>query len=104
VCHAVQIAMDNPFKTLSHLSLQDALLNRLSRIANLRKESKHLRSRLSDLRSELHAAEFELVQIQQCLDLEKVAQFPESFIDITPEKENRPEANPGPAPQRRRAG
>lgn len=55
----------NPFAGLSHTSLGDALLLRLSRIANLRKESRLLRERLADVRSELHELRHEVSLIEQ---------------------------------------
>jgi chromosome segregation ATPase len=67
--------MMNPFDGLSHISLQDARLNRLNRLANLRKESKHLREKLSDVRSELQSTQFELDQIKHCLNAEQVLPF-----------------------------
>jgi hypothetical protein len=67
--------MMNPFDGLSHISLQDARLNRLNRLANLRKESEQLREKLSTCRSSLQAAQFELDQIKHCLDAEQVIPF-----------------------------
>lgn len=62
------------FNGLSRVSLQDALLNRLSRIASLRKESKQYRARLSDTRSELALLTHELKIIEE--QLERVLAMP----------------------------
>lgn len=61
--------MGHQSENLSRQSLQDQLLNRLSELANLRKESKQLRSRLADVRSAVFACQQEIKQVQQLLSL-----------------------------------
>jgi len=56
------------------MSLQDAKLARLSRLANLRKASRQHRQALGEIRSEIAEAHHELAQIEQ--QLEKILGFP----------------------------
>jgi len=62
------------FNGLSRQSLQDALLNRLSQLASLRKESKQHRARLGDVRSEMARVQHELKTIED--QLQKIMALP----------------------------
>jgi hypothetical protein len=66
--------MPDAFIGLSRMSLQDAKLARLSRLANLRKASRQYREALSDARSEMALLHHELEVIEQ--QLERIVQFP----------------------------
>jgi len=59
----------NKFNGLSHSTLQNELLSRMSQMANLRKESKLLRERIVSVRSELYAVEHEIQEIQSALGI-----------------------------------
>jgi len=56
------------------MSLQDAKLARLNKLANLRKASRQHREALSEIRSESAAAHHEILLIEQ--QLERIVQFP----------------------------
>lgn len=62
------------FIGLSRESLQEAQLARLNRIANLRRDSKHHRDLLSDIRSELALLRRELAIIES--QLTHIVAFP----------------------------
>lgn len=66
---------------MSQPSLQEALLNRLARIANAKSESKSLRRRLACERSELAQCQHDLKLIEEEL---YVAKFPAPYIDVSP--------------------
>ena len=73
--------MSNPFDSLSKTSLDDALLNRLNQLANLKHESREYRRKLSEIRSELHRVEYELTQIQSVINAREVIPF-HKVLDI----------------------
>ena len=62
------------FIGLSRMSLQDAKLARLAKLANLRKTSRQHREALSEIRSEIALAHHELGLIEG--QLERIVQFP----------------------------
>lgn len=64
------------FSGLSRQSLQDAVLHRLSRLANLRKESKQHRARLGEVRSEIALLHHELKEIEE--QLERIVAIPQT--------------------------
>jgi hypothetical protein len=71
--------VSNDFIGLSRASLQEAKLARLSKLANLRKASRHYREKLGEIRSELAGANHEIELIEQ--QLERIVGFPTAMVN-----------------------
>ena len=76
--------MENKFLTLSKRDLKDAMLIRMGELANLRADSRSLRSRMESTRSELAHVQFEIEQIQAALRAASIIQFPKQSCPSTP--------------------
>jgi hypothetical protein len=76
--------VDEKFIGLSRISLQDAKLARLAKLANLRKASKQHRQVLGEIRSEIFEARRELAQIEQ--QLLRIVQFPSTTPSLVTDK------------------
>lgn len=68
------------FIGLSRISLQDAKLARLNKLANLRKASRQHREILGEIRSEMAGTKHEIDLIEQ--QLERIVQFPTTVTPI----------------------
>jgi hypothetical protein len=75
----------NPFNGLSKTTLQSALLENLNAIAELKKESRTYRRRLSEVRSILQLKQFQLRQIQHALELPSVLNLPQPVLPVEPQ-------------------
>ncbi len=68
------------FRQLSKMSLQDALLNRLSQLANARKLDRQLKSETADLKADIH----EIYCAIHELESDKVIPFRRTEDYLTP--------------------
>lgn len=84
-CRGHITTMSSQFEGLSHALLQETLLSKLNEQANLKSESRHLRDRLSTIRSALAAVKHEISQIEHFLSLPNVLGFPMSKATAEPE-------------------